>query len=70
MGRVNKMIAKLFGTAVPIHDPRLDEAIDRFTAEINKTRAALLRVSNDADALADLAETIRERAKRIKPDHD
>jgi hypothetical protein len=70
MGRIKTMIGKLFGHAVPAHDPRLDEAIDRFTAEVTKARATIRRVSNDADALADLADTIRERARKIKPGHD
>lgn len=65
-GWVSKMIAKLFGTAVPVHDPRLDEAIARFTAEVAKARATIARVSNDADALAELAQNIQAHADKIK----
>ncbi len=66
MGWVRRMIAKLFGTAVPVHDPRLDEAVARFTAEVARARAAIARVSTDADALADLASSIQAHANKLK----
>ena len=67
---MGKMIAKLFGTAVPVHDPRLDEAVERFALEVAKAKAAIRRVSNDADALSELADAIREHANKIRPGHD
>lgn len=67
MGWVKTMIGKIFGTAVPTHDPRLDEAVARFTAEVTKARETIRRVSNDADALAELASAIREHANKIRP---
>lgn len=67
-GWLKKMIAKLFGPAVPCHDQRLDDALAKFNAEVAKARAAIARVSNDPDALAELADNIRAQATRIKHD--
>lgn len=41
-------------------------AIARFTAEVAKARATIARVSNDADALAELAQNIQAHADKIK----
>jgi hypothetical protein len=60
------MIGKLFGKAVPVHDSRLDEAVNRFTAEVIRARAAIARVSNDPDALAELAQNIQAQAEKLK----
>lgn len=62
------MIAKLFGLAVPAHDSRLDEAIARLTLEATRARHAIERMSQDADALAELASNIQAKVERLKGD--
>lgn len=66
MGRVKTMIGKMFGYAVPCHDPRLDEALAKLQDEIDRTREAMMRVEKNPDVLADLASNIQERVKRLK----